>query len=317
MVLRSHNLGGVAVNVDTSRALRTQEELLVLVRGIVAGLPEDELDWIEWKIAGDLTSKVTAGNMARHVLGMANRIPDRSALHVQGCGYLVMGAEPGSLRGIRPVDPAVLNQAVQPYLGPTSEGPAWTPQYVSDGDVVVLVVIVEPPLPGHRIFTLRKEFRVGEKDDTKTYRAGTIFVRYPGRTEMAQPGDIRALEDRYAGPALEAVSHVRRTLDLEQARAAADERDRRVRWLAEISRLVIATQVKARPYLDSPGRFRCEEQMQLQTLLSGVDRAELQAEMPSVSALAGAGQGMETFAAAVAANRELQAAMRKLADRPG
>jgi hypothetical protein len=30
-----HSLNGVAVNVDTSRALRTQEELLALVRGIV------------------------------------------------------------------------------------------------------------------------------------------------------------------------------------------------------------------------------------------------------------------------------------------
>ena len=108
---------------------------------------------------------------------------------------------------------------------------------------------------------------------------------------------------------------MRRTLELEEARAANEERDRRVRWLAEISRLVIATQFKVRPYLDSPGHFRCEDQMRLQTLLAGVDHVELQAEMPSVWALAGAGQGMETFAAAVAANSEIQAAMRKLSNR--
>jgi hypothetical protein len=307
----------MAVMVDTSCALRTPEELVSLVQAIVAALPEDELDWIEWKIAGDLGSKATAGTIARHILGMANRIPDRAALHAQGCGYLVMGAQPGSLSGIVPVDPANLGLAVQPYLG--SEGPTWTHQYVPDGQVTVLVVMVEPPMPGHRIFTLQKEFtRISaEGGGSKTYRAGTIFVRHPGRTEIAQPGEIKALEDRYAAPALEAGASARRTLELEEARAAAEERDRRMKWLAELSRLVIATQFKARPYAASPGYFRCEEQMELQTLLAGMDYGEVQVEMPAVWALAGAGQGMEAFGAATRANTEIQAAMRKLAVRRG
>ncbi len=299
--------------VDTSRALRTPEELLGLVRAVVAALPEDELDWIEWKMAGDLADKATAGTIARHILGMANRIPAQAALHTQRCGYLVMGAQPDNLPGIAPVDPADLGVAVQPYLGSGSDAPTWTHRYVEDGDAVVLVVTVEPPMPGHRIFPLRKDFtRTTAKGGAKTYRAGTIFVRHPGRTEIAQPGEIRALEDRHAAPALEAEAHARRVLELEEARAAAEERDRRAGWLAEVSKLVIAAQFKATPYANSRGPFRCEEQMQLQTLLAGKDHAELQAELPSVWALAGAGQGMEAFAAAARANIEIQAAMRKL-----
>ena len=42
------------------RTLRTPGELPGLVRRIVAALPDDELDWIEWKIAGDLGGKARA-----------------------------------------------------------------------------------------------------------------------------------------------------------------------------------------------------------------------------------------------------------------
>lgn len=50
-----------------------------LVCAVVAAEREDELDWIEWKIAGDLTKRPTQGTVARHILGMANRMPDRAA----------------------------------------------------------------------------------------------------------------------------------------------------------------------------------------------------------------------------------------------
>lgn len=297
----------MAVMLDTSRALRTPEKRLALVRAVIAALPEDELDWIEWKIAGDLTSKGTAGIIARHVLGMANRAPDRAALQAEGCGYLIMGAEPGNMPGIVPADPAVFCPLVQSYLGP--DGPAWTLHYVENSGATALVVTVEAPAPGHRIFTLQKEFT---RDGTRTYRAGTIFVRHPGRTEIAAPGDVRALEDRFASPALAAEAHTRRMVELEEARAAADEHDRCARRLAEISKLVIAVQFKARAYADSQAYFRCEEQMELQTLLAGMDYQKIQAEMPAVWAVGGAGQGMTAFAEAARASTEIQAAMRKL-----
>ncbi len=50
----------------------------------------------------------------------------------------------------------------------------------------------------------------------------------------------------------------------------------------------------------------------LHAVLAGMEYAQVQAEMPEVWALAGAGQGFETFAAAVRARQEIEVAMRKL-----
>src|SRR6266851_1944205 len=111
----------------------------------------------------------------------------------------------------------------------------------------VLVVTVAPPQPGQRAFTLRKDLTVTTPGgSSKGYPAGTIFVRYPGRTEIAGPGDIRALEDRYAAPALEsaraAEASTRRSLEIQQERQAAEELERRRTRLMEIADLVIGAQ---------------------------------------------------------------------------
>src|SRR5215467_12981454 len=98
----------MTLRVDTSRALTTHEERVALVRAVVAAQSEDELDWIEWKIAGDLSKGPTQGTVARHILGFANRLPDGAALHAGGCGYLIIGAQPGSVPGIARMDPASL-----------------------------------------------------------------------------------------------------------------------------------------------------------------------------------------------------------------
>jgi hypothetical protein len=305
----------MTLRIDTSRAFTTHEERAALVRAVVAAQPEDELDWIEWKIAGDLSKGPTQGTIARHILGMANRLPDRAALHAGGCGYLIMGAQPGSVPGITRVDPASLGQGVQSWLG--TEGPAWWPHYDEDQSVPVLMVTVAAPQSGQRIFTLRKDLTVTTpKGDSKGYPAGTIFVRYPGRTEIARPGDIRALEDRYAAPALEsaraAEANTRRSLEIQQERQAAEELERRRMRLLEIADLAIGAQFQATPVRDSRDCFRCPEQLKLHAVLAGMDYAHVQAEMPEVWALAGAGQGFETFAAAVGARREIEAAMRNL-----
>jgi hypothetical protein len=42
----------MAVVIDISRALRTLGDPSSFVRAIAAALPEDKLDWIEWKCAG-------------------------------------------------------------------------------------------------------------------------------------------------------------------------------------------------------------------------------------------------------------------------
>lgn len=306
----------MTLRIDVSRALATHEERAALVGAVVDAQPEDELDWIEWKIAGDLSKGPTQGIIARHILGLANRLPERAALHAGGWGYLIMGAQPGSAPGITKVDPASLGQGVQSWLG--TEGPAWWPYYDEEQGISVLVVTVAPPEPGQRIFTLRKDLTVTTPGGgSKGYPAGTIFVRHPGRTEIAGPGDIRALEDRYAAPSLEsarsAEANTRRSLEIQQERQAAEEMERRRARLMEIADLVIAAQFQATPVRDSRDHFRCAEQLKLQAVLAGMDFAQVQAEIPEVLALAGAGQGFETFAAAVRARQEVEAAMRKLA----
>jgi hypothetical protein len=164
----------------------------------------------------------------------------------------------------------------------------------------------------HPIFTLDKQFA---RRDGKIYPAGTVFVRRPGRTVQAEPGDIRALAERFAAPALAAEAHARRMVEIEETRLAAEAGDRERRWLTDLSKLVSAILFKAAPYRESRGQFRCEEQMQIQTLIADRDLLRLQAEMPELVALSGAGQGMETFAAAARANIEIQTSMRNLAAR--
>jgi hypothetical protein len=305
----------MTLRIDVSRALATHEERAALVRAVVAAQPEDELDWIEWKIGADLSKGAAQGTMARHILGMANRLPDRAAVHAGGYGYLIMGAEPGSVPGITKVDPASLGQGVQSWLG--TEGPAWWPHYDEEQGVPVLVVTVAPPQPGQRAFTLRKELTVKTRGGgSKRYPAGTIFVRHPGRTEIAGPGDIRALEDRYAAPALTsaraAEANTGRSLEVQRERQAAEELERRRARLMEIADLVIGAQFQATPVRDSRDYFRCPEQLKLQAVLAGMDYAQVQAELQGVWALAGAGHGFETFAAAVRARQEIEVAIRKL-----
>jgi hypothetical protein len=67
-------------------------------------------------------------------------------------------------------------------------------------NATVLVVTVEAPRAGDRIFTLRREF--GRARD------GTVFVRKGGRTIPADSGDLDALQDRLlaAGSPAEIVS---------------------------------------------------------------------------------------------------------------
>ena len=183
----------MALVIDAAGALRNPQELTDLVQAILNAQPQDESDWIEWKSTLDLSQRETHGTIARHILGMSNRKPEDATRHAGGCGYIVVGVEPGNCAGVTPVDPAVLGQGVLPYLG--SGGPGWSAQYVQASGRSVLVVTAEPPQAGSRIFTLRKE--CPKPGGGPPYLAGAIFVRRPGRTVQAQPDDIRALEDRF------------------------------------------------------------------------------------------------------------------------
>ena len=181
-----HN-GGVAIAIPTSSFLRGAAALQSLVDAVVKADEHDEADWIEWKGPLDLATKEGCFHVARAVLGIANRPPERAQLVVEGAGYVVVGAEPGALHGLTTVDPAQFGQLIEPYFG-GSDGPVWTPTYVGIGGVTVLVVTVEAPKPGDPIHTLRREF--------DKYRAGTVFVRKHGRTDPADAADMEALQRR-------------------------------------------------------------------------------------------------------------------------
>jgi hypothetical protein len=76
----------MTLRIDISGALNTHDGRAALVRAVVAAQPEDELDWIEWKIAGDLSKGWTQGTIARHILGMATRLGRRRC-----CGWRTSG----------------------------------------------------------------------------------------------------------------------------------------------------------------------------------------------------------------------------------
>jgi hypothetical protein len=174
--------------IDSSRAFRRIQELVGLVDAVILADPNDESDWIEWKAGLILANKDSVVQLARHILGMANRKVSEAARFAEGCGYIIVGAEPGNCDGITGIDPADLDSKIVTYTG--ADGPSWSPQYVPCQGVQVLVITVEPPRWGQRPFTLRKAY--------EGYNAGAIFVRRPGRTILAEPADIQALVDRYA-----------------------------------------------------------------------------------------------------------------------
>lgn len=82
------------LNLDTSRPLRGYTQLTSLMDAVYAALPEDEADWIEWKGQWDFSTNGGRGHTARHILGMANRVPDVASRIAGGCGYIVFGVEP-------------------------------------------------------------------------------------------------------------------------------------------------------------------------------------------------------------------------------
>ena len=177
----------MAVNIDTTIALRGVRDLQRLVEAVIDADEHDEVDWVEWKGALDLSTKAGCFHVARAVLGMANRLPDRAGLTCEGLGYIIVGAEPCNFRGVASVDPATVDQHMDAYLG-GAEGPRYTPTYVSVQNRTALVVVVEAPRPGDQIFSLRREF--------ENARSGAVFVRKPGRTVPADATDLDALQAR-------------------------------------------------------------------------------------------------------------------------
>ena len=61
--------------LDTTRAMRTADELLMLVKAIHGSLAgTQETNWLEWKSSLDLTKPAGKFAVAKAILGFSNRI---------------------------------------------------------------------------------------------------------------------------------------------------------------------------------------------------------------------------------------------------
>lgn len=176
----------MTLNIQSNNALRRPTELQDLVRAVLQADPADETDWIEWKSARQLTTPEGQADAARHILGFSNRHPDRAARNFQGCGYLLIGVQPGSLVGTDRIDPADLEAGLRRYLG--DAGPQWSYYNVSYQGTHVALFMVEPPRWGDPIYCLERQFA--------KYQAGAVFVRRMGSTHAASPADLRYLQER-------------------------------------------------------------------------------------------------------------------------
>ena len=176
----------MTLNIQSNSALRWPTELRDLVRAVLQADPADETDWIEWKSARQLTTAEGRADAARHLLGFANRHPDRAARNFEGCGYLLIGVEPGRVFGTDRIDPAELDAGLRRYLG--DAGPQWSFHNVSYQGTHVALFIVEPPRWGDPIYCLEREF--------DKYQAGAVFVRRKGATHAASPVEMRYLQER-------------------------------------------------------------------------------------------------------------------------
>lgn len=193
----------VTLNVDTSQPIRGPAARKTLVETIRdAPASAQETTWLEWKSRATLNEKAWQGEIATHVIGFANREPGRARQAVGGHAYLVLGAEPQNLVGVRLYDPADLESWIARYTG-RSEGPRWEPHYTTVDGKSVLVIEVDAPQPGDPIFSLRKTFTDPRGE---TIPDGTVFIRRLGRTDRPNAADYDMLNRRAA--------HARSGLDL-------------------------------------------------------------------------------------------------------
>lgn len=190
----------MSFQIDSSRSLRAHDQLVELVRAVLAASPNDESRSVEWKSSYDeITGSSASFAISRAILGLANRPVSVAATAFEGVGYIVVGAEPGTLHGQSVPDSAELVNALRRYTGHSF--PIWDPRTVAVDDVDVLVITVEPPHDGDRIVLLQNDYQP-PKD--RLIPEGTIFIRRPGASERASRLELEMLQDRLiaglAGP---------------------------------------------------------------------------------------------------------------------
>lgn len=162
-----------------------------------------ELPCVEWKREGDAKDRKWRAELAKQVLGFANRDPEVASTWFGGCSYILVGVAPGVLNGSPVHDAAQIESWLAPYVGRVPNGPEWNTAYVELDGKAVLVLTVEPPQLGHAAWPCRKEYLADPKaagyDPTIALRDGAIYVRHKASTEEASSADIEMLNRRAAG----------------------------------------------------------------------------------------------------------------------
>ena len=157
-----------------------------------------EQPFVEWKSQGDAQEPKWRAELSRQVLGFSNRDPEAAAPWFAGCAYIVLGVEPGSIRGTPVHDTAKIETWLAPYVGRTPNGPEWLSSYVEVDGKHVLVLSVEPPLVGHGAWPCRKAW-ADPGDRSSALRKGAIYVRHHASTEEADDADVEMLSRRAGG----------------------------------------------------------------------------------------------------------------------
>jgi len=227
----------MVLDIDYSRALRTNNELVDLVLAIRGAADSDESRAVEWKRGYDsIVTAEAAFALGRAILGMANRPVATASAMFEGAGYIVVGAEPGSIRGQALPDSVEILEAIRRYTG--HGWPRWDGRLVSVEGRDVYVVTVEAPTPGDRIALLQKSFQpAGGKS---LVSEGTIFVRQPGSTERATRLDVEMLQDRLLDGTVDNAIAARATDLANQIRdALTDYSDCVSRWADSVELMVI------------------------------------------------------------------------------
>jgi hypothetical protein len=172
-------------NIETTRALRTEDELRALVEAIHdSPTTAQETNWLEWKSSLDLGKPEGRFAVAKAILGFANRSVAEAHRACEGAAYMVVGVEPGSALGVPNIDHASLSQGLKTYV----DGVRRSLHYVEFAGVTVLVIVIEAPRAGDPIHTLQKTY-------DKHY-IGIVFHRGAAHTEPARPKEIAMLQER-------------------------------------------------------------------------------------------------------------------------
>ncbi|MGW4704665.1 AlbA family DNA-binding domain-containing protein [Streptomyces sp. NPDC004285] len=160
-----------------------------LIHAVLNASSADETRWLEWKSQHDVSKPAGAFAVSKAILGFANRMPDVAEQWAGGHAYLLVGVNEDAIHGVPTHDVEKVDSWLRRYLGEFSRYQfTYVPMDTDEGKRQVMLVDVSPPRWGDHIHPLHKEY--------ESYRPGTVFHRYAGKTEPARPAEIYALTER-------------------------------------------------------------------------------------------------------------------------